>query len=91
MPELRERLVEEAIRRGWTAVVGPDAARRARPQRLANGCLEVVVDNSPWLAELTLRAPDLTARLAARFDGVRTLRFVVGTVPADAPAPRHRA
>ena len=65
LPELRERLVEDGVRRTWTAVVGSETARRARPQRLTNGVLEIAVDNSPWLHELTLRAPDLTAKLHA--------------------------
>src|SRR6266700_3040617 len=55
LPELRERLVEEGIRRSWPAVVGAEGARRSRPQRLTNGLLEIAVDNSPWLHELTPR------------------------------------
>src|SRR5215467_7632851 len=97
LPELRERLVEDGIRKSWAAIVGPDVARRARPQRLANGVLEIIVDNSPWLHELTLRAPDLTAKLSAQFASVRSLRLVVGTLPGDgghvgfeADRPRQR-
>src|SRR5256712_4152599 len=88
MPELRERLLEERIRRAWSAIVGTDTARRAHPIRFANACLEVVVDNSPWLHELTLRSPDLTARLAAHFPEIRALRFVQGALPAESAAPR---
>src|SRR2546425_1548811 len=88
MPELRERLLEERIRRAWSAIVGTDTARRAHPIRFANACLEVVVDTSPWLHELTLRSPDLTARLAAHFPEIRALRFVQGALPAESAAPR---
>jgi hypothetical protein len=63
VPQLSDRLPEYHIRRAWTALVGPDMARRTRPRSLANGCLHVVVDNSPWLHELTLRAAELTERL----------------------------
>src|SRR6266849_3464112 len=98
LPELRERLVEDGVRRSWAAVVGADVARRARPQRLTNGVLEIAVDNSPWLHELTLRAPDLTAKLHARFAAVTSLRFALTPLPADsgsfapvAERPRHRA
>src|SRR3989454_586481 len=83
LPELRERLVEDGVRRTWTAVVGSETARRARPQRLTNGVLEIAVDNSPWLHELTLRAPDLTAKLHAQFTGVTSLRFVLTALPAE--------
>jgi hypothetical protein len=84
VPDLRDRLDEARIRRAWPTVVGPDVARRSRPQGLTQGCLHVVVDNSPWLQELTLRAGDLTARVAAQFPVVRALRFSLGRVEDDA-------
>jgi len=64
VPDLRDRLLEHRIRRAWPAVVGGDAARRAQPRSFVDGCLTVVVDNSPWLHELTLRSDELTRRLA---------------------------
>src|SRR5262245_23045407 len=98
VPELRERLVEDGVRRSWVAAVGAETARRARPQRLTNGVLEIAVDNSPWLHELTLRAPELTAKLHAQFSAVTSLRLVLTALPAEslhsAPAtegPRRRA
>ena len=87
VPELRDRLVEVRIRGAWNGLVGPDVARRARPQSLTNGCLHVVVDNSPWLQELTLRASELTARIAARFETIRTLRFTLGHLPGTSETP----
>lgn len=92
VPELRERLAEHHVKRVWSALVGADVARRAQPRSLVDGCLTVVVDNSPWLHELTLRADELTARLRERFPAVRTLRFTLGTLEdAGSPAaPRGR-
>src|SRR6266705_576921 len=92
VPDLRDRLLEHRIRRAWPAVVGGDAARRAQPRSFVDGCLTVVVDNSPWLHELTLRADELTARLRARFPAVRALRFTLGTLEEAGPqaAPRRR-
>lgn len=86
VPALRERLLEHRIRRAWPHVVGPDVARRALPHSLVDGCLSITVDNSPWLHELNLRAAELTARLHDRFAGVRSIRFVLGTLPADVGA-----
>ena len=86
VPELRERLIAERIRRGWGVLVGPDVARHARPQGVSGGCLHVVVDNSPWLQELTLRAEELTARVAGRFGTVRSLRFTLGRLPGPTEA-----
>ena len=94
VPELRDRLVEVRIRGAWDAIVGPDVARRARPQSLTNGCLHVVVDNSPWLQELTLRAGELTTRITARFETISTLRFSLGRLPGPSetpPSSTHRS
>ena len=87
VPQLSDRLPEYHIRKAWRALVGPEMARRTRPQALANGCLHVVVDNSPWLHELTLRAAELTARLRAQSPAVRSLRFTLGTLETE---PRSR-
>src|SRR2546425_3964079 len=87
LPGLRERFVEDGIRRCWAAVVGADVARRARPQRLAHGVLEIAVDNSPRPHELTLRAPDLTVKLRAPFSAVAPPRLLPPTLAA-APPPR---
>ncbi|HTO13394.1 MAG TPA: DUF721 domain-containing protein [Candidatus Binatia bacterium] len=95
LPQLEDRLLVQRMRRSWSAVVGPDLARRAQPQALVNGCLTIVVDNSPWLHELTLRAADLTARLRAEFPAVQALRFSLGAAAAEEataearPAPRR--
>jgi hypothetical protein len=90
VPQLEDRLLVQRLRRAWTALVGPDMARRAQPQALANGCLHVVVDNSPWLHELTLRAPDLAARLGAEYPAVRSVRFSLGPRPTEEPTPATR-
>lgn len=88
MPQLAERLVEHRLRRIWPSLVGPDVARRAQPVALANGCLQIVVDNSPWLHELTLRETELTERLGRHCAAVRSLRFTLGRLPdVDTPGP----
>jgi hypothetical protein len=87
MPGLRERLVAERICRTWSALVGPDVARHAWPQGVTNGCLHVVVDNSPWLHEMTLRAEELTGRVAARFETIRSLRFTLGRLEGSSETP----
>ena len=90
VPQIAERLPEYRIRTAWRALVGVDVARRTRPQSLTNGCLHVVVDNSPWLHELTLRSAELTERLHAQFDVVRSVRFTLGTLPAEPSPPAER-
>jgi hypothetical protein len=90
VPQIAERVPEYRVHKAWSTLVGPDVARRTRPQSLVNGCLHVVVDNSPWLSELTLRAPELTARLRARVDAVQSLRFTLGTLQAEPSPPAER-
>jgi hypothetical protein len=90
VPQLEDRLLVQRLRRAWVDLVGPDVARRTQPQALVNGCLHIVVDNSPWLHEMTLRAPDLTARLGARFPSVRSVRLALGAPPAEEPPPAAR-
>ena len=87
VPELRDRLVEFQLRGAWKTLVGADVARRARPDSVVNGCLHVVVDNSPWLQELTLRSAELTARINARFETIRALRFSLGRLPGEPESP----
>ena len=48
----------------------------------------MVVDNSPWLQELTLRGAELTERLGKHCPAVRSVRFTLGRLPdVEAPAP----
>lgn len=87
LPELRDHMLEEAIRKDWERVVGPELSRRSLPGGLRMGVLDVAVDNSPWLHELTLRGSELLAALRARHgSAVTSLRFTLGIVPAG-PSP----
>jgi hypothetical protein len=85
VPALAERMLEEAIRREWAQTAGPEAARRSRPGALRQGTVEVSVDNSPWLQELTLRAAAIVAALRKRHGSAVTgVRFVLGNGRGDA-------
>jgi len=86
LPQLADPLVEYRLRRSWSELVGPDVARRTRPQSFAHGCLTIAVDNSPWLSELTLRAHDLVTQLRVKVEAVHSLRFVLG--PLESPSAR---
>jgi len=90
LPQLEDRLLVQRLRRTWASLVGAEMARRAQPQALVKGCLQIVVDNSPWLHELTLRAPDLAGRLGAEYPAVRSGRrcdFRPGTGGRGPPPP----
>lgn len=84
VPALAERMLEETIRRQWAAIVGPEAARRSRPRTLRQGTLEVTVDNSPWLQELTLRSGTIVAALGERHGtAVTAVRVTMGAAFAQ--------
>ncbi len=85
VPQLGDRLLAERIRRRWSSIVGADVARRTRPRALTGGTLEIIVDNSPWLHELTLRASEFERRLQAEIPGVQAVRFVLGSLTDDTP------
>jgi len=90
VPELENRLLEESIKRDWSRVIGPELGRRSRPGRLQAGVLEVIVDNSPCLLELTLRSSELLAAVQRRFETVAALRVGLGALPSvrEPAAPR---
>jgi len=87
VPALAEHLLEEAIRREWAQTAGPEAAKRSRPGALRQGTLEVSVDNSPWLQELTLRSAAIVAALRKRHGpAIIGVRFALGNGRGDAGA-----
>lgn len=86
LPPLADRLLALAVRREWTSLMGPQIARRAQPRDITGGTLAVVVDNSPWLQELTLREAELLSRLQHRYgaEAIKALRFTLGTPSREA-------
>ena len=92
LPDLRDHMLEETIRRDWGRVVGPEFSRGSRPTGLRRGALDVTADNSPWLHELTLRSSELLARLETRYgSAVTSLRFTLGTIAiGSSPMARER-
>src|SRR5262245_9678456 len=91
VPQLEEQLLHDAIRRDWSEMVGAELGRRSRPARLRAGVLDVTVDNSPWLHEMTLRSPELLAAVQARFSSaVGALKFTHGAIPRPVEDPPMR-
>ena len=86
IPALADRMLEDTIRREWADTAGPEAARRSRPGALRQGILEVSVDNSPWLQELTLRSAAIVTALRKRHGpAVSGVRFALGRGRGDDP------
>ena len=83
-------MLEATIRNGWADIVGPEMARRSRPGELRAGVLTVLVDNSPWLQEVTLRSSEILAGIKARHgSAVTTVRCALGSLPTPRQAVTH--
>lgn len=81
----------------WSATLGAQIASRATPVRLARGELVIAVAEAVWRQELSLLAPQITARLnqALGREVVQRIRFVGGDARApesslDRERPRRR-
>jgi hypothetical protein len=87
VPLLAGRLAQANVHQAWETAVGSEVARRARPGPLVEGCLTVIVDNSPWLHELRLRQPEVLAAIQLHCPSIRALRLAVGSLgPGEASA-----
>lgn len=89
VPQLVDRLAEVRVYQAWGAIVGAEIAPRTRPAHLVEGCLTVVVDNSPWLHELSLRQAEVLSMIQRHCPSVRALRLTVGQLLL--PSPDHAA
>src|SRR5260370_1400675 len=88
-PDLQEGLLAERIRLGWRGAVGADLSRRSRPGELKAGTLTIMVDNSPWLQELSMRSAEVLSAVRARFGpSVTALRL---SLAGPAPSPERPA
>ena len=72
------------IRDMWEAVVGPHIAKKATPEGIRNGILQVSVVSSVWMQELTFMKQQILERInqACESSGVKDIRFRLGeTLP----------
>ena len=86
LPRLREPLVASKLQRHWRVLVGQEMARRAQPISFTDGILQIAVDNSPWLQELSLREAELLHRIESTVGPgmIRGLRFVLQACDTEA-------
>lgn len=76
-----EEVRQTSIATGWATIVGPRVAARTRPGRVQEGVLDVRVDNSAWLHELSFLADELVERINRHLGDppmVRQLRWILG-------------
>jgi len=92
LPPLADGLLALAVRRDWPSLVGPQISRGSQPGDLRGGTLTVLVDNSPWLQELTLRQGEILSRLQGRYgaESIGALHFTLGTRSRVPEARDHR-
>ena len=68
------------IAEAWREVAGGMLASRSRVGPLRRGVLEIIVESSAILQEMTFQKNDLAARIASRWPdlAIRQLRFRIG-------------
>ncbi len=76
----------------WDEVVGANIARRAQPERFADGVLVVHVESHSWLQELQMMRPQIIEHLNARLGEpvVRDIAFVAGRLTPRPPEATPR-
>jgi predicted nucleic acid-binding Zn ribbon protein len=75
-------LTAASFAQAWAEAVGPQWAAISRAGQVKRGVLEVFVENSTLLQELTFQKQTLLASLAGRLpeQGIRDLRFRLGAM-----------
>jgi len=73
----------------WPAIVGAQLGERTRPQRLADGVLEVSVKGKDWRTQLETVATEFASRVNKAWGGslVRQVQFAVAR-PSGPRIPR---
>ncbi|MFC1644273.1 DUF721 domain-containing protein [Candidatus Omnitrophota bacterium] len=70
-----------AVREAWVAAVNEETKKHARPVSLKKGTLMVIVENSTWLYELTLKKKGILEKFNKNYTGrhkAQDMRFRVG-------------
>ncbi len=73
-------VTEEDLAAAWGRAVGKKAAGHTRPVSVRRGVLNVNVDDSAWLYELTLKKKEILKKLDIKLKGHRPkdIRFRIG-------------
>ena len=71
---------KEGIESLWRELVGEDGLRHSRPVAIRKKVLNVLVDNSTWLQELSMRKRDILKGLKRRLgrDRISEINFKIG-------------
>jgi len=78
------------LRRTWPSIVGPDLARHTAPDRLFQGKLFVVCQDSQWMQTFTFVRTQVLERVNQLCPGteIKTAVARLGRLPAEAPIAR---
>lgn len=60
---LEKKVAQYAFVQHWVEVVGPEVAKRTKPESIYRGILMVRVTNSVWAQELSMRRGEFLTRL----------------------------
>lgn len=81
-----ERLTKERIGELWRNAAGRTAGRHSRPVSLRKGKLVVVVGESSFLYDLTLRKKEILKNLSGELGGrIKEIQFRIGDTSEERP------
>lgn len=94
---LAKRLEESGIWIAWDRIVGPQIAAQARPGKMRDGVLTVMVASAPWLQQLNFLKGEILQRLNTHLGAplIKEIYLKAGTLPrlsvakAVEPLPEH--
>ena len=78
--ENKKSLSQEDIELFWKEMVGEDGFRHSRPLAIKKGVLTILVDNSGWMQEFSMRKRNILKGLKRRLgkDKISEIHFKIG-------------
>ena len=87
LPDLYSKLEKkeselENILRAWKDAVDDKTYKRTRPLRIKKGTLQIIVQNSAWIFDLSLKKESLLSELNKSLGNqlIKDLKFKVGSI-----------
>ena len=82
LKDKKDLITEEEVRGVWGKAVGKKAAKHTKPISLRKATLNVMVDGSSWLYELTMEKKVILKKLEGKLRGkkIKEIRFRIGAI-----------
>ncbi|MEK7747780.1 MAG: DUF721 domain-containing protein [Nitrospirota bacterium] len=81
--DTEKKLVLYQISEHWEEMVGPQIVRHARPEKIWNQTLHIIVDSAPWINQLHFLKKEITEKINWHLKEilVKEITFRIGSFP----------